>query len=65
MTIATLIAYLIAVAIPAFAVYLMFTQDLFGTGKRSTVLVALGSYRSIWPGLHIEHCPHAIARRRV
>src|SRR5512143_2136273 len=41
MTIATLIAYLIAVAIPAFAIYLMFTQDLFGTGKRSTVLIAL------------------------
>lgn len=36
-----IIAYLIAVGIPALSVYIIFTQDLFGTGKRTTVLACL------------------------
>lgn len=37
-----LISYVIAAAIPALAIYLVFLLDLFGTGKFSTVLIALG-----------------------
>lgn len=39
---ATLIAFLIAIAIPIAAVYVIFALDLFGTGKRSTILLCLG-----------------------
>ncbi len=39
---ATLIAYLIAIAIPAFTVYLFIALDVFGTGKMSTILLCLG-----------------------
>src|SRR5579864_2849687 len=42
MTISTLVAFLVAIAIPIGAVYLIFTLDLFGTGKRSTILISLG-----------------------
>ncbi len=38
----TIIAFLIAVAIPIGAVYIIFAVDLFGTGKRSTILFCLG-----------------------
>lgn len=38
---ATLIAYVLAAAIPALAVYLIYLIDLFGTGKFSTVLTSL------------------------
>ena len=37
----SLIAYLIAIAIPALAIYLIFALDLFGTGKRSTILICV------------------------
>lgn len=36
-----LIAYLIAVAIPALFIYAIFTFDVFSTGKRSTVLICV------------------------
>lgn len=42
MTISTFVAFLVAIAIPVGAVYLIFTLDLFGTGKRSTILISLG-----------------------
>lgn len=38
----TIIAYLIAIAIPAFTVYLFVALDIFGTGKFSTILLCLG-----------------------
>lgn len=41
MTTVTLLSYLIATAIPLFAIYLMFSFDLFGTGKTSTLAVCL------------------------
>uniref|UniRef100_UPI002B91A11B PrsW family glutamic-type intramembrane protease n=1 Tax=Aggregatilinea sp. TaxID=2806333 RepID=UPI002B91A11B len=40
--IVTLIAYGIAIAIPLFTVYLFVTQDVFGTGKPSTMLISMG-----------------------
>ncbi len=40
--IVTVIAYGIAVAIPLFTVYLFVTQDVFGTGKPSTMLISMG-----------------------
>ncbi|MHB8626920.1 MAG: PrsW family glutamic-type intramembrane protease [Aggregatilineales bacterium] len=42
MTISTIIAFLVAIAIPVGAVYLIFTLDLFGTGKHSTIFISLG-----------------------
>ncbi len=39
--IVTIVAYGIAVAIPLFTVYLFVTQDVFGTGKPSTMLVSM------------------------
>ncbi len=49
----TIIAYLLTVAIPALSVYLIFALDLFGTGKRSTVLTsvawgAVGAFGLAW-----------------
>lgn len=41
MSVTTLIAYVLAAAIPALAVYLIYLIDLFGTGKFSTVMTAL------------------------
>lgn len=41
-----IVSYIIAAAIPALAIYLVFLLDLFGTGKFSTVLAAL-----IWGAL--------------
>lgn len=41
MDIANLIAYLIAVAIPIFAIYLIYALDLFGTGKLSLVIICM------------------------
>lgn len=38
----TLIAYGVALAIPIFTVYLFFILDVYGTGKRSTILMCLG-----------------------
>lgn len=38
----TIIAYIIAVAIPAFTIYLFVALDVFGTGKPSTILMSLG-----------------------
>ncbi|MBN1562328.1 MAG: PrsW family intramembrane metalloprotease [Anaerolineae bacterium] len=42
MTTTTLIAYLIAIAIPAFTVYVFVMLDVFGTGKPSTILLCVG-----------------------
>ncbi|MBX3066704.1 MAG: PrsW family intramembrane metalloprotease [Anaerolineae bacterium] len=39
MTTTQLIAYLITLAIPALAFYMLFSLDLFGTGKRSTIVI--------------------------
>jgi CRP-like cAMP-binding protein/RsiW-degrading membrane proteinase PrsW (M82 family) len=39
----TLIAYMIAVAVPAFTIYLFVLLDVFGTGKTSTILLC-----SVW-----------------
>src|SRR5258708_30033 len=41
MSINLIISYLIAIAVPAFSIYMIFALDLFGTGKGSTVLIAL------------------------
>lgn len=38
----TLVSYIIAAAIPALAIYLIYLLDLFGTGKFSTVLISFG-----------------------
>src|SRR5579859_6753665 len=38
--ISSVIAYIIAIAVPLFAIYMIFALDLFGTGKGSTVLIA-------------------------
>ncbi len=46
MNISLVIAYVIAIAIPLFSVYLIFALDLFGTGKLSTVLVC-----ALWGGI--------------
>ncbi len=40
MNFSTLIAYLIAIAIPALTIYLFYAFDLYGTGQISTVLVS-------------------------
>lgn len=42
MTTVTLIAYVIAFAVPALTVYVFVMLDVFGTGKFSTILVCLG-----------------------
>jgi RsiW-degrading membrane proteinase PrsW (M82 family)/CRP-like cAMP-binding protein len=42
MTTVTIIAYFIAIAIPAFTVYLFIMLDVFGTGKPSTILMCFG-----------------------
>jgi CRP-like cAMP-binding protein/RsiW-degrading membrane proteinase PrsW (M82 family) len=34
-------AYVISIAIPAFAIYMIFVMDLFGTGKSNTVAICL------------------------
>src|SRR5258708_3701818 len=39
-TLSSLIAYVIAIAVPLFAIYMIFALDLFGTGRGSTVLIA-------------------------
>ena len=49
----TVIAYLIAIAIPAFTVYLFVMLDVFGTGKPSTLLFcgawgAFGAFSLAW-----------------
>lgn len=49
----TLVAYLIAIAIPAFTIYLFIMLDVFGTGKTSTILLcvgwgALGAFGLAW-----------------
>ncbi|MBI5959378.1 MAG: PrsW family intramembrane metalloprotease [Chloroflexi bacterium] len=49
----TLIAYLIAVAVPAFTIYLFALLDVFGTGKTSTILFcaawgAVGAFSVAW-----------------
>lgn len=41
MAISTIIAYVLSVAVPAFAIYIIFLLDLFGTGKGNTVAVCL------------------------
>src|SRR5258708_35168719 len=41
MSITLIISYIIAIAVPAFAIYMFFALDLYGTGKGSTVLIAL------------------------
>src|SRR5258708_23448598 len=41
MSITLIISYIIAIAVPAFAIYMIFALDLYGTGKGSTVLIAL------------------------
>ncbi len=38
----TLVAYIIAMAIPAFTVYIFVMLDVFGTGKPSTILLCVG-----------------------
>lgn len=53
MTAVTLIAYFIAIAIPAFTVYLFIMLDVFGTGKTSTILFcgawgAFGAFFLAW-----------------
>lgn len=48
MIISNLLAYAIAIAIPCFAIYLMYTLDMFGTGRSSTVLFCL-----IWGGVAV------------
>ncbi|MBN1202206.1 MAG: PrsW family intramembrane metalloprotease [Anaerolineae bacterium] len=42
MNIVTIVAYTIAIAIPAFTVYLFVALDIFGTGKPSTMLICVG-----------------------
>ncbi|MBI5931077.1 MAG: PrsW family intramembrane metalloprotease [Chloroflexi bacterium] len=42
MNFSTLIAYLIAIAIPTLTIYLFYAFDLYGTGRISTVLVSFG-----------------------
>ena len=37
----SLAAYVISIAIPAFAIYMIFVMDLFGTGKTTTVTICL------------------------
>lgn len=37
----TVVAYIIAVVVPAFAIYIIFLLDLFGTGKRNTVMICV------------------------
>jgi RsiW-degrading membrane proteinase PrsW (M82 family)/CRP-like cAMP-binding protein len=49
----TVIAYLIALAVPAFTVYVFVTLDVFGTGKPSTLLLcgvwgAFGAFSLAW-----------------
>ncbi|MBN1680885.1 MAG: PrsW family intramembrane metalloprotease [Anaerolineae bacterium] len=49
----TIIAYVIAIAIPAFTVYLFVALDVFGTGKLSTILIsgawgASGAFLLAW-----------------
>jgi CRP-like cAMP-binding protein/RsiW-degrading membrane proteinase PrsW (M82 family) len=49
----TIIAYIIAIAIPAFTVYVFFALDVFGTGKSSTILLcmawgAIGAFLLAW-----------------
>lgn len=41
MDVTILFGYVIAIAIPVFAVYLIFALDLFGTGKSTTVFLSL------------------------
>ena len=41
MTLTILLTYFVNIAIPALAVYLIFALDLYGTGKRSTVLLCV------------------------
>lgn len=38
----TIVAYLIALLIPGFTVYLFIAQDIFGTGRPSTIIMCLG-----------------------
>ena len=38
----TIVAYIIAIALPFLAVYLIWALDVFGTGKLSTILLCLG-----------------------
>ena len=42
MSATTIIAYVIAIGIPAFTVYLFIALDVFGTGKLSTILWCMG-----------------------
>ncbi len=42
MSVTTILAYLISIAIPLSASYVIVLLDLFGTGKRSTILTCLG-----------------------
>jgi RsiW-degrading membrane proteinase PrsW (M82 family)/CRP-like cAMP-binding protein len=53
MSAVTLIAYVIAIAIPAFTIYLFVLLDVFGTGKTSTILLcggwgATGAFLLAW-----------------
>ncbi|KAB2860452.1 MAG: PrsW family intramembrane metalloprotease, partial [Anaerolineae bacterium] len=42
MDFSTLIAHVIAIAIPALTIYLFYAFDLYGTGRISTVLLSFG-----------------------
>ncbi len=49
----TLVAYIIAIAVPAFTIYLFVLLDVFGTGKPSTILMcagwgAAGAFLAAW-----------------
>ncbi len=46
--IVTILSYLIGIAIPLFAIYIMYSFDLFGTGKSSTMLTCL-----VWGGISV------------
>jgi RsiW-degrading membrane proteinase PrsW (M82 family)/CRP-like cAMP-binding protein len=53
MSVVTISAYFIAIAVPAFTVYLFVTLDVFGTGKPSTILLcgtwgATGAFLLAW-----------------
>jgi RsiW-degrading membrane proteinase PrsW (M82 family)/CRP-like cAMP-binding protein len=53
MSVVTISAYFIAIAVPAFTVYLFVTLDVFGTGKPSTILLcgtwgATGAFGLAW-----------------
>jgi CRP-like cAMP-binding protein/RsiW-degrading membrane proteinase PrsW (M82 family) len=42
MNLVTIVAYIIAIAVPVFTIYLFVMLDIFGTGKLSTILLCVG-----------------------